>query len=85
MEDKPDLIEVPIEQLVPETVTALIEAFILREGTNYGAEEVPLETQIRQVQAQLKKRTIKLVFDPESESCSLVTERQFRDRKLKSH
>ncbi len=82
MEEKSDLIEVPYEQLASETLHAVIEAFVLREGTNYGAPDVSLETQIEQVRAQLRDRSVILVFDPDSESCSLITQRQFRDRKL---
>lgn len=83
MKEKSDLVEVPFEQLDAETLRAVIEAFILREGTNYGAPEVFLETQIGQVHTQLRNKTVLLVFDPDSESCSLITARQFRDRRLK--
>ena len=79
--EEKDLIEVPHESLDPETLRAVIEAFILREGTNYGANEVSIETQIEQVGRQLRNRSVKLVFDQESESCSLITEKQFRQRK----
>ncbi len=80
-DDNKDLVEVPHESLDPETLTAVIEAFILREGTNYGAQEVTLETQIDQIRRQLRERSIKLVFEEESESCSLITEKQFKARK----
>lgn len=76
-----DLVVVPHDSLEPETLNAVIEAFILREGTNYGANEVSLDTQIEQVRRQLQNRSIKLVFDEESESCSLITEKQFKERK----
>ena len=82
-EEKPDLIEIPPEQLDPETLKAVIEAFILQEGTNYGTQEFTLDRQIAQVLEQISRHKVKLVFDPESESCHLLTERQFRDRHLK--
>lgn len=84
MEEKSDLIEVPYEQLPPDTLHAVIEAFVLREGTNYGAPDVSLESQIEQVQAQLHNKSVLLVFDPDSESCSLITQREFRNRKYLS-
>jgi len=80
VEEKADLIEIPPDQLDPETLHAVIEAFVLREGTNYGAQDVSLEKQIAQVRQQLDQRAVKLVFDPESESCSLITHKQFVDR-----
>jgi uncharacterized protein YheU (UPF0270 family) len=57
--------------LKPETLQALIEEFILREGTDYGEREATMETKIRQVRTLLEKGQIKLVFDPETESCDL--------------
>jgi len=80
MDEKPDLIEVPFADLDPTTLLGVIEAFILREGTNYGANEVSLDTQVKQIQGQLRNRSIKLVFDPVSESCTLLTEKQYRER-----
>lgn len=81
MDEKPDLIEVPFEELDASTLRAVIESFVLREGTNYGANEVALDTQVEQVRNQLRNRSVKLVFDPESETCSIITEKQFRERR----
>ena len=39
-------IEVPYLQLASETLVAVIEAFILRNGTDYGTEEAKLETKV---------------------------------------
>jgi len=73
-----ELVEVPFGELDPQTLQAVVESYVLREGTNYGAEEISHETKSRQVLDQLKSGKIKLVFDPESESCTLITEQQFR-------
>ena len=42
-------VEVPLDALGEDTVRAIIESFILREGTDYGREEVGFETKVTQV------------------------------------
>ena len=39
--------------LSPDALRGVIEAFIMREGTDYGVHEVPLATKVFQVQQQL--------------------------------
>ncbi len=78
------LIEIPYERLDAKTLKAVIESFILREGTNYGAEEIDFQTKIEQVKRQLESKRIRLVFEPESESCTLLTENEFQSRKISS-
>ena len=46
---------IPLEQLSHETLTAIIEDFILREGTEYGAEDVSKEAKVCQVKKQLEQ------------------------------
>ena len=42
-----------------------------REGTDDGAQEVPLATQVFQVQQQLDAGTAVLVYDEATESCTI--------------
>jgi uncharacterized protein YheU (UPF0270 family) len=70
--------EVPRDVLSEEAFQGIIESFILREGTDYGAEEVSLGTKIHQIEKQLDKGDIKIVFDPDTESVSLVTLTEWR-------
>jgi uncharacterized protein YheU (UPF0270 family) len=69
----PAPVEVPADQLPPEILNALIESFILREGTDYGVSEVGLEKKIEQVQRQIAKKDVLIIFDFESESATLIT------------
>lgn len=83
MSNKPDdfkeepPIEVPMDKLSEDVVQNLIEEFILREGTDYGATEVSLEKKKEQVSKQLENNDIKIVFDPNTDSVTLMTENQF--------
>ncbi len=66
-------VEVPYKDLGPETLQAVIEAFILQEGTNYGDRDVSLETMIKQVHSQLERGEAKLFYDPITDSCALIS------------
>jgi uncharacterized protein YheU (UPF0270 family) len=64
-------VDVPWQQLRPETLRALIEEFVSRDGTDYGAREADFETKVRQVRRLLESGQAKVVFDPETESCDI--------------
>ena len=70
-------VDVPSEALSEEALTGLIEAFILREGTDYGSAEISHDTKIGQVRKQLDKGDIKIAFDPNTESVNLLTLRDW--------
>ncbi len=63
---------VPYEQLEPETLNNVIEEFVTRDGTDYGAVEVSLESKISQVLNQLKSKKAVLVFDNQTETCTIL-------------
>lgn len=63
--------EIPWEQLKPETLRALAEEYVSREGTDYGTKEVSFDAKVGQVLKLLKDKKIKVVFDAETESCDL--------------
>ncbi|MBC7387319.1 MAG: YheU family protein [Cryobacterium sp.] len=58
-------------ELSPETLQALIEEFVSREGTDYGAKELEFGTKVSQVRRLLESGKITIVFDAETESCDL--------------
>lgn len=70
-------VEVPLEALGEDTIRAIIESFILREGTDYGREEVGFETKVTQVEKQLAKGDVKIVFDPNTETVGIVTSHEW--------
>lgn len=65
--------EIPRAALSSEALHGIIENFILREGTDYGREEVAFETKFNQIQRQLDKGDIKIIFDPNTETVGMVT------------
>jgi len=62
---------IPFQDLKVETLTAIIEEFISREGTDYGDHEISLKQKVQQVMNQLQRGKIVVTFDPESQSCDL--------------
>jgi len=65
-------VEVPVSALAPEMLVALVESFVLREGTDYGPQEFTLEQKVREVIRQLERREARIVFDPETESITIL-------------
>jgi uncharacterized protein YheU (UPF0270 family) len=63
---------VPHTELAGETLRAVIEAFVLREGTDYGAREFGLEEKVAHVRSQLERGLAQIVYDPESQSIDIV-------------
>ena len=62
---------IPHCMLSPEALHGVIEAFITREGTDYGLHEVPLATKVAQVRHQLDAGTAVLVYDADTDSCTI--------------
>ena len=73
------MIEIPPDRLPVETLTAIIEEFVMREGTDYGAAEVGFEVKVEQVWRQIEKQEVVICFDQQTESCTLMTCHQFRE------
>jgi len=62
---------IPREKIPAEVLQKIIESFVLEEGTDYGQREYSLESKVQAVIKQLERGELELVFDPESEVCSL--------------
>jgi len=60
------------DDLEPDTLRAVIESFVLREGTDYGVQETSLEDKVAQVLIQLRRGEAQITFDPASESVNVV-------------
>jgi uncharacterized protein len=65
-------VEIPHELLSSDTLTGVLESFVLREGTDYGAVELSFEEKVARLRAQVESREARIVFDPETESVSIV-------------
>jgi uncharacterized protein YheU (UPF0270 family) len=77
-EEKSPPVEVPHTALSPDTLRGVIESFVLREGTDYGERDFSLEQKVAHVMRQLDRGEARIMFDPESESITLVTKETIR-------
>ncbi len=79
-EPLPEPLRVPHDQLSDDALRGLIEAFVLREGTEYGVQDVALENKVAQVLRQLERGEAHVIYDPECEIVDIVTDRSLRPR-----
>ena len=79
-EDRKPAIEVPHDQLSPEALRGVVESFVLREGTEYGERDVPLDTKVAQVLRQIERGEAQIVFDPNTETVDVVVKEGRRVR-----
>lgn len=63
---------VPHTALAAEVLRAVIESFVLREGTDYGEQELSLDEKVARVIRQLERREAQIVFAPHTESVSIL-------------
>jgi len=66
------LMIIPIDRLDAETLTAIIEQFVLTEGTDYGDQLFTLEQKVEQVRIQLKRGEARVVYSELHETVSII-------------
>ena len=70
---------IPHQMLSPEALQGVIEAFVTREGTDYGTQDVSLATKVLQVRQQLDAGMAVIVYDEDTESCTIQPANQLSD------
>jgi uncharacterized protein len=63
---------VPHTELAADVLQAVVESFVLREGTDYGEREFSLDQKVARVIGQLERGEAQILFDPETESVAIV-------------
>ncbi|REL31596.1 YheU family protein [Thalassotalea euphylliae] len=63
---------IPHQEIQPETLTKLIQEFVLREGTDYGLEDVELTQKIAQVRQQLASGEAVIVYSELYETVNII-------------
>ena len=67
---------IPYQEINEATLVALIETYIDREGTDYGESEVSRSNMINQVHQQLTIGKVVICYDPDSQTCNILTASQ---------
>ncbi len=69
---------IPWQQLNTETLQRLIESYVLREGTDYGDEEVSLADKANTVLQQIQQGQVLILYSELHESVDLLTRQQYQ-------
>lgn len=64
--------KIPYKELTEETLINVVDAFILREGTDYGHQEITIEQKRECVLSMLSSGSAEIVFYPENEHIDIV-------------
>jgi len=73
---------IPYTDISDDTLNNLIEYFVLREGTDYGEQEVELPQKVAMVKRQLKSGEVLIVYSELHESINLIAKQQFLQQQL---
>jgi uncharacterized protein len=65
-------VEVPWKALSPEALRGVVETYVLREGTDYGTREFSHEEKVAQLLEGLARGEARILFDPLTESVTLL-------------
>lgn len=68
--------QIPFEQLSADTLTAILEEYASREGTEYGEIDYSLAQKVAMLRKQLERKEIGISFNTDTETCSLISLRQ---------
>ena len=63
---------IPHKQLSQDALMGLVQEFVTRDGTDYGARETSLDDKVQQVLAQLDAGLAVILYDDESSSSTIV-------------
>ena len=73
---------IPLDLIAEDTLCALIEDFITRDGTEYSQDETEISIKKDQVLKQLKRGLAGIIFFPGDESFTLLTRDEILKRGL---
>ena len=63
---------VPYTVLDADTLRAVVESYVLREGTEYGERDYTLADKVAHVMRQLERGEARIIFEPISQSIDIV-------------
>jgi uncharacterized protein len=67
-----DPIVIPYSELSAEALRGVVESFVLREGTDYGARAYSLEEKVEHVMQRLRQGEAQILFDPDTQSVTIA-------------
>jgi uncharacterized protein YheU (UPF0270 family) len=72
LDESTEPVEVPWREISPAALRGVVEAFVLREGTDYGDREFTHEQKVAQLMQALERGEARILYDPATESVTLM-------------
>lgn len=72
----------PLEQFDNDILQALLEDFVSRDGTDYGAYEYSLQQKCQQLHTQIQQKQAFIVYDALSQNCQILSKEQVHELDL---
>lgn len=69
------MITIDFKMLNTEILDNLISQIVLREGTDYGIEEIPFEVKKHQLLQRLQKGEAVIIYNAQEDQCDIVSVR----------
>jgi hypothetical protein len=66
------MIRIAPSDLSPDTLQGLLESYVLREGTDYGAVELSLQQKVERLRRQIDRGRAVIVYDEVLESVTIL-------------
>jgi len=71
-EQQEEGVDVPYQQIDPETLQRMIQEFVSRDGADWGDVGCALDDKVEQVLQQLRQKQVKVVVDLHSLTVNIV-------------
>ncbi|WP_445766239.1 YheU family protein [Rheinheimera sp.] len=75
---------IPYTDIADDTLNNLIEYYVLREGTDYGEQEMPMAAKVAMVKRQLQSGEVVIVYSELHESVNLMPKQLFLQQQAES-
>jgi hypothetical protein len=73
---------IPYDQISNDALLSIIKDYILREGTDYGAVDLSMESKTNRLLGQIKNREVFILFNSLDETCNIVTKRDLQNQNI---
>ncbi|CAH0990624.1 hypothetical protein SIN8267_00718 [Sinobacterium norvegicum] len=73
--------KIPYQQLSSDTLDALLEEVVSRNGTDYGSIETSIEQRKQQLLSALTSEKVAVYFDTETETVNILSPREIEEMK----
>lgn len=78
------IIIIPISDISSEALKGLLEEYVSRDGTDYGAVEASIDEKIEDLRKQLDSGELKILFNEETREFDIAMREQMKNFSVNS-